>query len=417
MSRNHIQFITEFAKMGFMFARNSSMKMDDFIKILDEVTIPKTLLQQVGNDYFLCSLEPFRGGFCSFQIDAGQINQKSILVFMLTSHQRRKRPMIFDLVQNFGGDKKDYCDCLKSAVEKASQYDIEIVGLVTDNLPVQIKAYSQNSQQNFRTIFHDENFQKIIQWYFKKKIPQICQTRWYSAFHTLQKIFENRKDLIELFKNPPNSLIKDLKEIHDDFRYLIETGFTLVYPLLFPYLKLTYHLQNDELSCVHAILIIEHYLQEMKENIAKFNIPQSGYDLINLIKKRLCLHKNVQLYQLASLFTPDGIVRYRSKMKGQYNITENDDFWHNKEGFLSTHLNLMFPDINSYKKNELDSFIEILNQFQFIVPKRKLKRKRKAKKRISRILKNPVIKSFPPQTQLSIKKYIEKAYDFYRKKN
>ena len=106
-------------------------------------------------------------------------------------------------------------------------------------------------------------------------------------------------------------------------------------------------------------------------------------------------------------------------MKGQYNITENDDFWHNKEGFLSTHLNLMFPDINSYKKNELDSFIEILNQFQFIVPKRKLKRKRKAKKRISRILKNPVIKSFPPQTQLSIKKYIEKAkdtYDFYRKK-
>lgn len=58
-------------------------------------------------------------------------------------------PMIFDLVQNFGGDKKDYCDCLKSAVEKASQYDIEIVGLVTDNLPVQIKAYSQNSQQNF----------------------------------------------------------------------------------------------------------------------------------------------------------------------------------------------------------------------------------------------------------------------------
>ena len=68
MSRNHIQFITEFAKMGFMFARNSSMKMDDFVKILDEVTIPKTLLQQVGNDYFLCSLDLLEVVFVLFKL-------------------------------------------------------------------------------------------------------------------------------------------------------------------------------------------------------------------------------------------------------------------------------------------------------------------------------------------------------------
>ena len=111
-------------------------------------------------------------------------------------------------------------------------------------------------------------------------------------------ILENRNNFLELFINPPNQLINDLKSILDDFRYLVTTGFTEVYPLLFPYLKLTYHLQNDT-----AVLIVERYLNEMNENIIKYKISKGTYELINLIEKRLLLHKNVQLYQLASLFT------------------------------------------------------------------------------------------------------------------
>ena len=159
-------------------------------------------------------------------------------------------------------------------------------------------------------------------------------------------ILENRTNFLELFINPPNQLINDLKSILDDFRYLVTTGFTEVYPLLFPYLKLTYHLQNDDISCVHAVLIVERYLNEMNENIIKYKISKGAYELINLIEKRLLLHKNVQLYQLASLFTLDGIVRYRSYMKGQYTTLENEDFWYNKEGFLQTQFNLSFQDIN-----------------------------------------------------------------------
>ena len=156
---------------------------------------------------------------------------------------------------------------------------------------------------NIINVFKKKRFLK----YFKKKIPQICATRWCSSFHTLQMILENRNNFLELFINPPNQLINDLKSILDDFRYLVTTGFTEVYPLLFPYLKLTYHLQNDDISCVHAVLIVERYLNEMNENIIKYKISKGAYELINLIEKRLLLHKNVQLYQLASLFTLEGI--------------------------------------------------------------------------------------------------------------
>ena len=398
-SPNHIHFIIEFAKMGFKFGRNSELKEDEFIQKLDKVTISKNLLQQVGNDYFLYSIEPFRGAECSFQIDAGKNNQRSLLVFMLSGHQRRKRPMIFHIIQNFGGTLIDYRDCVKKAIEKAMQYNIEIVGIVTDNLPVQVQAFSQDSEDCFQKFFkEDDHLQKIVHFrccshllslafndwlkykcklteyekrlnniilvfkkkpflkYFRRKIPQICKTRWCSAFHTLQMILENRNDFLELFINPPNQLINDLKSILDDFRYLVTTGFTEVYPLLFPYLKLTYHLQNDDLSCVHAVLIIEHYINEMIANIIEYNISEDAYELINLIEKRLLLNKNVQLYQLSSLFTLDGIVRYRSIMEGQYSVHENDNFWHNKEGFLHTQFNLSFQNINSFKNNELNNF-------------------------------------------------------------
>ena len=44
---------------------------------------------------------------------------------------------------------------------------------------------------------------------------------------------------MKLYEKPPSSLFKDLNEVVDDFYYLIAIGFTQVYPLLFPYLKLS----------------------------------------------------------------------------------------------------------------------------------------------------------------------------------
>ena len=55
-----------------------------------------------------CSIEPFNGDLASFQIDAGKNSQASIIIFMLWSHKRRKKLMIFHIVDNFTGTLYEY---------------------------------------------------------------------------------------------------------------------------------------------------------------------------------------------------------------------------------------------------------------------------------------------------------------------
>ena len=458
-SNPHINFITEIAKMGFELGRNTSISQDEFNQHFSDITISSSLLNQVGKDYFLYSLEPFKGSYASFQIDAGQINRNSILVFILWAHQRRKRPMIFELFQNFIGNLNNYRECVKTAIEKAKEYNITIVGLVSDNLPVQIKAISHNSKKSIQNVYKESYLQSVVHFrccnhllalafhdwlkindpltlyekiiiniinvfkkkdlkkHFKKKIPQICVTRWYSPFNALQALYENRRHIIELYKKPPKSLVNSLITIYNDIEYLFTRGFTEIYPLLFPYLKLTYHLQNDDVSCVHAVLIVEHYLKEMKEHIIKYEIGEIGHMLIKCIRRRMLLNKNVQLYQLASLFTPDGIIRYRLKIKDQYNIEENEDFWHNKEGFISSNINISFQDVDSYKRQEIEEYLKILREFDLNKEALKLKSNKNKKKTEDKL---KFIKCLPRQKQLSIKQYIQNAKDTfenYRKQN
>lgn len=103
------------------------------------------------------------------------------------------------------------------------------------------------------------------------------------------------------------------EQIQKEFLYLFKVGFPQVYPLLIPYLSLTKYLQNDVLSCVDAIIIIEYYLNQMRNNIEEYEIEE-GHLLIECIEKRLRLNRNVYMYHFGSLFKPDGIVRYRRLM-------------------------------------------------------------------------------------------------------
>lgn len=99
--------------------------------------------------------------------------------------------------------------------------------------------------------------------------------------------------------------------------------------MLYYFAKLTDHLQEDNVSCVEAVLIVEHYLRIIKQNIVKFNIGQAGKDLYYFMKKRLLLNFNNQLYQFLSLLTPEGIVRYRKKMRANktFNIQEDENLY------------------------------------------------------------------------------------------
>lgn len=63
------------------------------------------------------------------QIDAGKINQKEILCFVISNGKYCLYPFLFDIVQNFD----------------STYISLNIVGITTNNLPVQKKSVSIES--------------------------------------------------------------------------------------------------------------------------------------------------------------------------------------------------------------------------------------------------------------------------------
>lgn len=101
----------------------------------------------------------------------------------------------------------------------------------------------------------------------------------------------------------------------------------------------------------------------MKENMIKYDIPDDGYTLISYIEKRLLLNKNVQIYQLASLLTPDCIIRYRKIMGNEFNIQEDDDlFWHLKIELLDRKYSNY--DATQMRCLDFSSYIKDIEKFE-----------------------------------------------------
>lgn len=310
---------------------------------------------------------------------------------------------------------------MREKILKAKSLEINIVGLTTDNYPVQIQSLSQDSDDSIQNIYPDmksiihfrctlhllnlayndwlkiksslskyenkvKNIMKVLnkKKFAKKlnrKIPTICITRWNSAFKALESIFYLRKEILKLIQNADSDEIKILLKIKNDIKYIFSIGFLKVYPLLFHFASLMDYLQTYNISCVESIIIVEYFLRKMKNNIIKYKIPDEGKNLYKLIKKRLILNKNVQLFQLASLMHPDGIVRYRQlmgKINPDCNIIENsNEYFHCIDDKLSIEIyekNRMIS-INDYKKNEYNIFLNALSKALVIkTPKRKQKK-------------------------------------------
>ncbi len=209
---------------------------------------------------------------------------------------------------------------------------------------------------------------KIFTKKLSKKIPTICITRWNSAFRALETIFHLRKEIISLFSNSSDKEMKILITIISDLKFIFSYGFFEVYPLLFHFATLIDFMQNSNISCVESIIIVEYFLDKIKQNIIKYKIRDCGKKLYSFIKKRLILNKNIQLYNLASLFHPDGIVRYRrimSKVDPAYNIPEeNDSYFHCIKDKILLEINEKNRKISieDYKKNEYNNFFKVLNK-------------------------------------------------------
>ena len=312
--------------------KSADISKDDLLKFINNIHIPRNVINKVGTDYFNASISQFQNSKASFLVDAGSINKRQILVFIITTCNNLSTPFLFDLVQNFDGTLEAYRSEINNVINKAKQNKIDITGITTDNLPVQVRAISENCENSIQNIqnilyfrcmshllalaFEDwisiqdkltifessikNIFSNIKQKKFSKnlpkRIPSFINTRWYSHFKGLYSILEQRKKYISFFQKTTKEMIKGLREITDDMLYLLSKGFRKVYPLLVPFYKLTIALQYNEISCVDCIIIIEHYIEEMENIIYKYQIPESGKRFINCIKRRLLLNKNTQIY-------------------------------------------------------------------------------------------------------------------------
>ena len=403
-SKEHAKLFIEFLKLGFEMGRSGRYSSDQFITFTKTIHVPRNLLKNVGGDYFSAFIQQFQGKFASFLIDAGKINQHSMLVFVL--YRQHITPIIYDFIYDFDSSYENYREAAHDIILKAKKDNITITGIVTDNLPVQLMALSQENEASFQNIYEDaeatihlrccnhllnlsfkdwmkqdnsltifEEKSRLITNLFRKKeyakflvhkIPTTCPTRWSSHFQILEYLIKNFRELLKIFLHPHSNQISQLKKIMPEFLYFIDIGFPKVYPLLVPFYGLTSHLQNSAYTSVHTVLIIEFYLNQMKANIEKYEIPNDGYQLIECIEKRLLLHKNNQIYQLASLFTLDGIIRYRKIVGDEFDIPENDDYWH---------IPIKYCNINFYIGTEniahleLNRFKDIIDNFEIENPK------------------------------------------------
>ena len=134
-----------------------------------------------------------------------------------------------------------------------------------------------------------------------------------------------------------------------------------------------------------------------------------------MIQKRLLLNKNIQLYQLASLLTPDGIVRYREIMKNDSRINslvENSkEYWHELDNVLLCDQSpkFKFDPIDKYITNEMEKNIQILRSFS--ICKKTIS---DAKKAVNNICIN-LIKQMPQEKIIQLK--LTKFYDKIIKEN
>ena len=120
-SDNHSNIYGQCIILGYELGRNTKISNQQLLQIVNNSLIPRSLLKSVGNDYFLASINPFQEHPAAFEIDAGKINQRCLLVFVLSSKQSDSLPILFDFIDNFDSSKKNYRNAVRKMILKASE--------------------------------------------------------------------------------------------------------------------------------------------------------------------------------------------------------------------------------------------------------------------------------------------------------
>ena len=197
-SKPHLSFIQGFFKLGFELGRNSNISVNDFLRICNGVKIPRNLLNSLGNDYFQASISYFKGSLASFEIDAGTINYRQILLFVLFAKNRYQNSILFDFEDEFKGDLISYQKVVRSKILKAKENNISIVGITSDNLPVQIQAVCHESPDSIQNIYDD--VKNIVHFRCSNLLLNLAYKDWIMSKNKLSDYENKTQEILNVLK-------------------------------------------------------------------------------------------------------------------------------------------------------------------------------------------------------------------------
>jgi len=100
--------------------------------------------------------------YCALSVDAGKNNGSSYLLINLCNSIKKTYPIIIHLEENFRGDYENYKKVMRDLCIKLISQNILICGIVSDNLPVQEKAYNHALSSSFQFESTDPMISSII---------------------------------------------------------------------------------------------------------------------------------------------------------------------------------------------------------------------------------------------------------------
>lgn len=313
-----------FLKFIYNFGQNNPSKsFEEICPILSRKTLTKKLINYsnlLKNDI----ISKF-SGYSSLCIDAGKVGHENVLnIVLVKANVPELKPFLFETIYGFRGDYESYKSQIVKTIKTLEQNKIFISSIVSDNLPVQIKAVDdehfwsfQNQtedyslKKNFRVsclchtlnlalkdVFLKEPFchhinllDNIIPFFRSKLIkrvigsicPNRCLSRWLNLFEIFNWGFIHRGRIISIIKTSNPIIREKTKEYKKTLKKFIFDSIPLFYIPLFLYNKLILIFEQDHFLITNVIVTVMEFIDYSKIKVAPILSKESKIFLENLI--------------------------------------------------------------------------------------------------------------------------------------
>ena len=282
--------------------------------------------------------------YAAISIDAGKVGFKNYLDIVLCNALSNLKPIIYKAYQNFRGDTSQYVSKIKTVISEIEANNIEVIGIVADNLRVQTSAIDKviesrpklfhfscgpHSVHNaLKDFFSNDDLAKhikIIEAFtiimnkkdilskIKLSTPKRCLTRWTNLFDICFFVMDHISQFVEFFQNESILELSSLQNAEnlETILTMLQLTAPLISLLLYYPKQLSLRLESDKTSCGFLFgYETSVYIQLMAVGNTFPDLKEYTSLLADSLQKRLSNSPNGILSKLAFLLTKEGRAVY-----------------------------------------------------------------------------------------------------------